>query len=198
MGADQAAPYRPAPITQRDGSKLANSNCRMASIATGLDYDTKGAKKSTGARMRTYTDDQAGGTDSGDARQAWSRGYTEGLTIRDGNSFDELLGDLRAGRLVHIDVWHASVGGPCLSGSGNYGHTMVVLPNSKAGSWLVSDPWCNPAKWSRVSETKLRAGAEEWGRQVYGRARSSPTTRPAAPTRATRGCCASWPASSSA
>lgn len=170
MSANQTPTYRPAPVTQRDGSKLANSNCRMASICTGMDYDTKGAKKSTGAKMRTYTTDQSGGTDSGDAKQAWYNGYHEVLTVRDGNTFDDLLADLRAGRLVHIDVWHATVGGPCLSGGGGYGHTMAVLPDCKDNLWLVSDPWCNPAKWTRVSESKLRAGAEEWGRRIYGRA----------------------------
>jgi hypothetical protein len=170
VSADQVAAYRPAPITQRDGSSLANSNCRMASIATGLDYDTRGAKRSTGSKMRTYTSDQSGGTDSGDAKQAWDNGYSEALTVRDGRTFDDALGDLRAGRLVHLDVWHASVGGPCLSGSGAYGHTIAVLPDCSGGSWLVADPWCNPPKWSRVTEAKLRAGAEEWGRQVYSRA----------------------------
>jgi hypothetical protein len=29
--------YRATPVTQRDGSALANSNCRMASVATGMD-----------------------------------------------------------------------------------------------------------------------------------------------------------------
>jgi hypothetical protein len=171
---DQVAAYRPAPISQRDGSALANSNCRMASIATGLDYDTRGAKRSTGSKMRTYTSDQSGGTDSGDAKQAWSNGYGEGLTVRDGGSWSDALADLRAGRLVHLDVWAATVGGPCLSGSGAYGHTVAVLPDLEGSSWLVADPWCSPPKWSRVTEAKLRAGAEEWGGQVYGRAAAEP------------------------
>jgi hypothetical protein len=168
--ADQVAAYTPTPITQRDGSSLANSNCRMASIATGLDYDTKGAKKSTGKAMRSKQDDQSGGTDSGDAKQAWDRGYGENLSIRDGETWADLLGHLRDGHLVHVDVWHASVGGPCLSGSGAYGHTMVILPTLTGSNWKVSDPWCSPAKWSNVSEAKLKAGAEEWGRRVYGAA----------------------------
>lgn len=167
---DQTPTRRPVPITQRDGSSLQYSNCRMASIATGLDYDTAGGKTSTGAKMRSYTDDQSGGTDSGDARQSWSRGYSRDLTVRDGSPFDKALGDLRAGRLVHLDVWHATVGGPCLSGSGAYGHTLAVLPDCKDGAWLVADPWCKPASWARVSESRLRAGAEHWGAIVYGSA----------------------------
>jgi hypothetical protein len=176
VSANQKPDYRPAPVTQRDGSKLANSNCRMASIATGLDFDTLGKKKSTGAKMRTYTYDQSGGTDSSDAKQAWSRGYGEVLDVQDGGTWDQLLADLRAFRLVHIDVWHRTSGG-CVSGTGGYGHTMAVLPDCNNDAWLVSDPWCNPPKWQRISESKLRAGAEEWGRRVYGAATSGPSAR---------------------
>ena len=59
--------YRPAFVTQRDGSSLANSNCRMASISMGLAYDAspQGSKTSTGKEMRTYTDDQSGGNQFG-------------------------------------------------------------------------------------------------------------------------------------
>src|SRR5262245_10909828 len=111
--------YRADAVTQRDGSALQNSNCRMASIATGLDYHTLGAKTSTGAKMRQSQDDQSGGTDAGDAKQAWARGYSETLVIRDGNTWADALDDLRDGRLIHLDVWHVTVGGPCLSGSGS-------------------------------------------------------------------------------
>jgi hypothetical protein len=147
----------------------------MASIATGLDYDTEGKKTSTGAKMRSHQDDQEGGTDSRDARQAWSQGYGENLDIQDGNSWAQLLADLKDYRLVHIDVWHKTVGSQvCVSGSGAYGHTMAVLPDCKDNQWLVADPWCNPPKWQRVDEAKLRAGAEEWGNRVYGKATSGP------------------------
>ena len=80
-------------------------------------------------------------------------------------------------RLIHLDVWHATVGnapGSCISGGGGYGHTIAVLPDCHDNQWLVADPWCNPPKWGRVSESKLKAGAEEWGRRVYGAATSGP------------------------
>lgn len=174
MSANQKPDYRAAPVTQRDGSRLANSNCRMASISTGLDFDTLGEKKSTGARMRAHQSDQDGGTDSGDAKQAWLNGYAENLDVQDGKEWADVLADLRRFRVVHLDVWHATVGGPCLSGTGRYGHTIVVAPDCVDNNWLVCDPWCSPAKWSRVSEAKLKAGAEEWGRRVYGAATSGP------------------------
>jgi len=137
----------------------------MASIATGIAYHTLGKDSSSGAKMRAYQDDQSGGTDSGDARQAWARGYDEALVIRDGRTWPDVLDDLRAGRLVHLDVWHATAS-VCLSGSGQYGHTMAVAPDCKGGSWLVADPWCKPAKWARLPEATLKAGAEDWGRRV--------------------------------
>lgn len=166
---------RPAFVTQRDGSALASSNCRMASIAMGLDYETQGAETSTGAKMRTYTDDQSGGTDSGDARQAWDRGYGESLRVMDGHTFAEALDDLRAGRAVHLDVWHAKVKGPCLSGSGAYGHTIIVLPDHDERGWAVGDPWCSTdAGYARVLQGDLAAGAEYWAGQVYSRAAAEP------------------------
>lgn len=165
--------YRATPITQRDGSQLQNSNCRMASIATGIDFHTLGATTSTGARMRARQDDQQGGTDAGDAKQAWAS-YDKYLNVRDGDPFAKLLDYLRAGHLVHIDVWHAATGGPCLSGSGNYGHTMAVAPEQSGTRWLVSDPWCKPAKWTWVEEAKLRQGAERWGGEVTSGARKEP------------------------
>jgi hypothetical protein len=171
------AVYRAAPVTQRDGSPLASSNCRMASIATGLDFETFGSKTSTGAKMRSYTDDQTGGTDSGDARQSWQRGYSQDLRVRDGGTFDDVLADLRSGRLVHLDIWAQAAGGPCLSGSGAYGHTVAVAPEYSDGKWLVADPWCSPPKWVWWPEAKLRAGAEAWGAEVLNES----ITRGAAP-----------------
>lgn len=173
--------YRAKPITQRDGSSLANSNCRMASGATGLDYDTLGAETSTGSKMRSYTSDQSGGTSSSDIDEAWHRGYDQNVRVMDGHTFDDALDDLRDGRLVHLDVWHKSAGGPCLSGSGAYGHTMAVAPEKSGSKWLVADPWCSPAKWVWWEESKLRAGAEEWGDQVFTATRGEPDYEDASP-----------------
>lgn len=158
--------YRATPISQRDGSALANSNCRMASAATGIDFQSRGAKRSTGAKMRSYTDDQSGGTDASDAKQSWDRGYSESLRIMNGNPWSSAVADLQAGRLVHLDVWHQTVGGPCLSGSGAYGHTMAVAPEQSGSKWLVADPWCSPGKWVWTEAAKLQAGAEEWARRA--------------------------------
>lgn len=81
-----------------------------------------------------------------------------------------MLDALEGGRLVHLDVWAATVGGPCLSGSGAYGHTIAVAPEKSGTKWLVADPWCSPAKWVWWEESRLRSGAEEWGRRVLSTA----------------------------
>jgi hypothetical protein len=162
--------YRADAITQRDGSELASSNCRMASAATGIDYHTAGGTTSTGAKMRDHSGDPSGGTTSDDAERAWAH-YGEDLRVMDGHTWDDAVADLKDGRLVHLDIWAATTGGPCLSGSGAYGHTIAVAPerNSEGDKWLVADPWCSPPKWSHWSASKLKAGAEEWGRRC-GRA----------------------------
>ncbi len=162
--------YRAKEITQHDGSSLENANCRMAAGATGIDYHTGGRVTSTGAAMRSRQGDQSGGTDSGDLKQAWAS-YGESLSVRDGRTFDDAVADLRAGRLVHLDIWAASTGGPCLSDSGAYGHTVVVAPEKSGDKWLVGDPWCGPNTWTWWLELKLRAGAEEWGGRVYSATR---------------------------
>jgi hypothetical protein len=167
--ADQIPEYRATAVTQRDGSSLANQNCRMAAIATAIDFHTLGDTRSSGKAMRAAQDDQTGGTDSGDARQAWQDGYGESLAVGDGGVWADVLEALEAGRMVCLDVWHASVSGAgiCHSGSGAYGHTIAVAPDLAGDSWLVSDPWCSPGKWGRVTAAELRQGAEEWGGRVY-------------------------------
>ena len=158
--------YRALPVTQRDGSELASSNCRLASAAAGIDYHSRGSILSTGAEMRARQSDQSGGTDSGDAAEAWAS-YGETLRIRDGATFADALYDLEAGRLVHLDVWAASCAGPCLSGTGAYGHTIAVAPEQSGTRWLTSDPWCSPPKWVWWEEALLEAGAEQWGGMTY-------------------------------
>jgi len=143
----------------------------MASIAVGLDYHTGGARTSTGSEMRARQSDQSGGTDSGDAAEAW-QSYGQTLRIRDGFTWNDALSDLHAGRLVHLDVWAQACAGPCLSGTGAYGHTIAVAPESSGSRWLVADPWCSPPKWTWWEEALLREGAETWGDMCYSGATS--------------------------
>jgi hypothetical protein len=155
--------YRAEPITQRDGSAFANSNCRLASIAAGLDYHTLGAQLSTGAEMRARQSDQSGGTDSGDAAEAWAS-YGQTLRIRDGDTWAAVLVDLEDGRLVHLDVWAADCQTCCDS---ECGHTIAIAPEKSGTRWLTSDPWCSPPKWVWWDEALLRQGAETWGGMCY-------------------------------
>jgi hypothetical protein len=142
----------------------------MASIATGLDFESAGIQTSSGAEMRARQSDQSGGTDSGDAAEAWAS-YGQDLRIRDGETWADALYDLEAGRLVHLDIWAASMApAGCPSGTAQYGHTIAVAPERSGTRWLVSDPWCSPPKWAWIDEALLRAGAEDWGAMCYGEA----------------------------
>jgi hypothetical protein len=166
--------YRAEPITQRDGSEWANSNCLMAAGAVGLDYHTLGRKLSDGADMRRYSGDDGGGTSTDDLAQAWRVGYDETARQRDGHTWEDAVGELREGRAVMIQVWHATMGGPCLSGSGAYGHGITIAPEQHSdGRWLVADPWCKPPTWVWWEAWRIRDGAEEWAgrcaREVEGR-----------------------------
>jgi hypothetical protein len=163
--------YRAKPVTQRDGSPLQFSNCLMATAAVGLDFHTLGGKTSTGGKMRAFSGDTAGGTNTDEIERAWYRGYQEDPVTRDGQPWDKVLSDLWAGRLVMLQVWMATVGGACMSGSGYYGHGIAVAPESRLASdgsreWLVADPWCKPPKWQWLPQSKLRAGAEKWVTKV--------------------------------
>ena len=163
--------YRAAPVTQRDGSALANSNCRMAACACVIDFHTLAAVISTGSEMRERQSDQVGGTDSGDAAEAWST-YGQSLRVMDGHTWTDLIADLMAGRSATLDVWAATTGGPCLSGTGAYAHSLAIAPEQSGTRWLVSDPWCNPPKWTWWEESRLRAGAEKLGNQTHTAATS--------------------------
>jgi hypothetical protein len=157
--------YRPKPVTQRDGSKLQNSNCLMATAATGLDYHTLGKKTSTGSKMRQLSGDTSGGTNSDEIARAWKRGYDETASIRDGQPWSAVRDALDNGRLVMLQVWASTVGSP-LCCTTNVGHGISVNPETRVTSgvrqWLVADPWCKPPKWVWVDEARLRKGAEVW------------------------------------
>lgn len=158
--------YRAKHVTQWDGSALASANCRMASIATMLDTRTEGDKTSSGKAMRSHTDDQSGGTDAGDAKQSWARGYAEDIVIGDGGTWSSVKSHLAGGKGVTVDVWYASLSSDnrCQS-SANFGHTIFLAPEPvNADGMVVSDPLCSG--WHRVPESQVRAGAEEWGRRV--------------------------------
>jgi hypothetical protein len=162
--------YRANPVTQRDGSRLQYSNCLMAAAAVGLDYHTLGSKTSNGAKMRGFSGDTAGGTNTDEIERAWKQGYAEDPLTRDGQPWTKVLSDLDQQRLVMLQVWHATTGGPCLSGSGNYGHGISVAPEMRVHNgtkqWLVADPWCKPARWVWWDEARLKAGALRWADKV--------------------------------
>lgn len=189
-----AVTYRPEAVTQRDGHELASSNCMSAAAASAIRYELLGGQTDSGTwsgtissgDMRDRSGDSSGGQTSDDIERSW-RAYGEDPAIRDGRPFGDVVKDLEAGRGVVLQVWHATTGKVCLSGSGAYGHGLYVNPESRQGDhgreWIVSDPWCDPPKWAWVREDRLRAGAEEWVQHsasgatgAYGRRWPDPST----------------------
>jgi hypothetical protein len=171
--------YRANPVTQRDGSTLQNSNCLMAAASVGLDYHTLGKKTSTGSKMRQYSGDLTGGTNTDEIERAWKRGYEEDPISRDGQPWSKVIQDLGEGRLVMLQVWAATVGSQlCLSGTGQYGHGISVAPEQRVTNgvkqWLVADPWCKPARWKWVDESRLKAGADRWANKMSAGAGNRP------------------------
>jgi hypothetical protein len=174
--------YRAEPITQRDGSELENSNCLMAAAAMGIDMHTHGRITSTGDAMRDRSGDTSGGTNTDEVVRAW-KAYGEQARDRDGHTWDEALDELWDGRGLMLQVWHATTGGPCLSGSGAYGHGLAIAAEQRTVSdgsrqWLVSDPWCKPPKWAWWDQSRLKAGAEEWVRHAASGAGGDPDGDP--------------------
>lgn len=157
--------YRAKHVPQADGSPLQWSNCRMAVLATHLDFHTQGKKTSTGAKMRAAQDDQQGGTDADDARRAWERGYGETLVIRNGKYWAKLLDDRAQGRFISLDVWYATLPDRCQT-SANFGHTVGIAPEDKDGKWLVSDPLCTGYKWMHPED--LYRASQDWSAHVLG------------------------------
>ena len=156
--------YRADHVTQKDGGVNQWNNCRMAVGATQLDYHTKGAKTTTGSKLRLYQDDQQGGTDADDLRRAWERGYDETLVIRNGRYWDDLVADRAKGWFVGIDVWYATISDRCQTAA-SFGHTMGVAPETdERGWWLVSDPLCAGYKW--MDPATIRKAMEDWGRRI--------------------------------
>lgn len=155
--------YRAKHVTQKDGSSLQWTNCRMAALATHLDFHTQGKKTSTAKEMRSRQQDQSGGTDAYDAQRAWNT-YSESLVIRNGKYWADLVRDREKGWFISLDVWYALIADRCQT-SGNVGHTMGIAPETQSdGSWLVSDPLCYGYKWMKPAT--LRAAAEDWGKRL--------------------------------
>ena len=157
--------YRAANVSQVDGSPLQFSNCRMAVLATHLDFHTKGKKTSTGAKMRSFQDDQIGGSDSSDARIAWERGYGEKLVIRDGQSWERLLEDRSRLWFVSLDVWYASLP-ERRQANASFGHSIGVAPENNGSQWLVGDPLRRDGAWNWMESADLKQAAEDWGRRI--------------------------------
>jgi hypothetical protein len=146
--------------------------CGLTSAAMALDWHTRGAVQVWGGELipwcgRTEAEIIAApGTNLGNAAQAWTH-WGQYLSIRSGQTFDNLLAALREGRAIVLagDYDQFSLAERCQdSFLGNHG--ILVLPYYSDGRWVVGDPLCSNFK--TIAETSLKDYAEDFGIQVYG------------------------------
>lgn len=117
----------PVPVIQGDGSTYQWQNCTCASAAEGLDADTCGAHKTTGAHVRYLTGDHVGGTTLNQVDRALRIGWPERdhLDVRIRMAFSDAITKVANGYpcILQGKYNFASIG---LSGSpGFYGNHAI-------------------------------------------------------------------------
>jgi len=154
------------------------SNCTMASGAMALDFHTLGRLQVWGGDLRHRQDDQEGGTDLGDVRQAWAA-YGETLTIRSGRGWSSLTADRSAGRYLVVQGQGDVPGSATFTG----GHACVLgTETNQGGDWLWGDPLAGGWQWA--SPGAIRKWMEAWRSSLdYAMtAAHPPSTPPPTPT----------------
>lgn len=133
------------------------ANCTMASGAIALAYHTRGEREPWGGHLRHEQDDQSGGTDLYDLRQAWERYAGETLTIKTGAGWSAVAKAHDEKRAIVLQ------GTGEVPGAGDYAgaHAVCIgIDTNNAGSWLLYDPLVSAYQW--VSASSLRSWAERF------------------------------------
>lgn len=151
--------YRPVLVRQADGSTFQWFNCTMASAAMALDRATEGAKKSTGAKMRSCQDNQSGGTTLEDAKTALERCYGQTLDNHYGLSWATFIAALKFGHGAIIQGWYSYFGSYASQINRSFNHAVFCNEVSADGSTLlIYDPLAIAAKWIPVSVVQQFCG----------------------------------------
>ena len=167
-----------AQLRRRSGTDARSETTTAArtSISDGLDYQSMGAStRRARACARKWTNDAAGRT------RATRRGRRGPESTKSPNSrtdpFSQVIADLNAGGLVHLDVWRRSVGGPCLSDRS--------LRTHDGGRSEHNDPVRSSVTRGAARPSGHRRGGEApRGRGGIGGARSISSRRATSTTRA--------------
>lgn len=140
------------------GDSHAWSNCTMSAAAVAFAYEDHYAGSSRapwGGHLRHNQDDQSGGTDLNDAKQAWSRYGGRTLTIKSGTGWDDVERAHSERRAIVIQGE-----GDC-PGSGDFtgGHACCIGPETSSdGKWLWSDP--DTSGWQWVTPSSIKTWAQ--------------------------------------
>ena len=155
--------YRPAHVRQLGwGTELDGENCTMASACIALDRQTLGAKTSNPPEMRSYQNDQVGGTDLNDAKFAWSNGFNETLSVHWGTSWASFVSMIQGGRGGLLQGKYSQIHDEYSSQrSFDGGHAMYINEFSPDGYALVYDPLAGGPRW--MPGDMLRDYAEAFG-----------------------------------
>lgn len=160
--------YRPIFVKQADGSALQWSNCGPASSAMHLDRDTRGAHRTTGARVRLLTGDHVGGTNLGEDDAALLKGWPERdhMDVRPRLLWTDAMRALDRGQGLSMSISYAPFSGTKFDGSPGFTKNHRIFVNERAmGELLVFDPLDDkrrtgiPAAPVWVPETLVRKAA---------------------------------------
>jgi len=143
------AVYRPAPVLQYGwGSRLDGYNCTMACACMALDRHTKGRytqrsgdPKATPPVMRSYQDDQKGGTDLFDVSTAWDRGWDKVLHSPGTHPWNTFVDKINQGRGAILQGQYGNLpASKRFSSTFTKGHAIYINEQFSNGNFWGVDP----------------------------------------------------------
>ncbi|HEV8489046.1 MAG TPA: hypothetical protein VGQ58_04600 [Candidatus Limnocylindrales bacterium] len=146
--------YRPGFVRQGDGSSAQWDNCAAATGAMDLDRDTRGAQRTTGAKVRQLTGTTSGGLTLPQIDAALVRGFgpRDHLDVRPKLAWDQAMAHIRAGQGAEVYFsYRPFVGTPydCFSGRFAGIHAAWANELSADGTKLY---WGDPGADGRRSD----------------------------------------------
>jgi len=130
------------------------SNCTMVSAALAYAYHVQDKTGPQGGDMRHNQDDQSGGTDLYDAKEAWDRYGGQKLTIKTGAGWSAVKTAHNEGRAIIIQGEGNVPGSESFDGS----HACCIGTETHSdGRWLWGDPLADGWQWVKPSDIETWA-----------------------------------------
>jgi hypothetical protein len=133
---DQIPPH----LSGVSADPLGGNNCTCYSAAMAADYDTLGAVKTTGRRIRELTGDKIGGTNLAQVDTVLRDQFKVNLDTRYRLPWAEFDRRIRQGQGAILQGWYAPIRDSRFRGSETFGenHAIFVGPG-----YVVMDPLCD-------------------------------------------------------